>query len=69
MLIKTPAPKNTQLVGNADAGASQWFHSISSVIEARPWHSGDTRRYVGEGGEVGPVSQSHHSVNFKEVSQ
>lgn len=66
---KTLAPKNTHRAGNVDTGASRWLRTISSVMEARPWRSGDARNYVGEGGEVGPVLQSHHSIDFKEVSQ
>lgn len=72
MLIKTPAPKNTQPAGHADTAASSRLHSGSAVIEARPWHFGDTRSETGAGGEVGlvgPVPQSHYSIEFKQASQ
>lgn len=68
MLIKTPAPENTQTVADADMGASLWLNSISSVLEERPWHFGDTKSDIGEGGEVGPggaCPSVTHNIDFK----
>lgn len=72
VLIKTPAPKSIQPAGHADVAASSRLPSGSAVIEARPWHSGDTGSETGAGGEVGLVGlapQSHHSTEFKQASQ
>lgn len=72
MLIKTPAPKNSQPAGHADTTASSRLPSVSAAIEARPWPFGDTGSETGAGGEVGlggPGPQSQHSIEVKQASQ